>query len=183
MASWRTLLSAIRRIQTEILWLDPSRDFGPRPHPGASTGALRATEQRLGRPLPPSYRAFLEESDGWPRFFEGASLLGTANLGLRLYGDLVSAVFEAAETPVPDLGPPPRMRQHRPILIPFGVDLGATTLFAFNPTVVTPSGEYEVICWVNEIGVRRESFEDFLGMVLELCEYELEGQMVTHTAA
>jgi hypothetical protein len=183
MATWRTLISAIRRVQTEILWLDPSRDFGLRPHPGASTGALRATEQRLGRPLPPSYRAFLAECDGWPRFFEGASLLGTANLGLRLYGDLVSAVFEAAETPVPDLGPPPRWRQKRPILIPFGVDLGAATLFAFNPTVVSPAGEYEVICWVNEIGVRRESFEDFLTMVLELCEYELEGQMLTHTAA
>ncbi len=181
MATWRTLLSAIRRIQTEIVWLAPSRDFGLRPHPGASAQALAATEQRLGRPLPPSYRAFLAESDGWPRFFEGASLLGTANLGLRLYGDLVSAVFEAAETPVPDLGPPPRWQ--RPILIPFGADLGATTLFAFNPTVVTPGGEYEVICWVNEIGVRRESFEDFLAMVLELCESELEALMVMHSAA
>jgi hypothetical protein len=182
MATWRTLLTAIRKVQTEILWLDPSRDFGL-PHPGASTVALRAAEQRLGRSLPPSYRAFLMESDGWPRFFEGASLLGTANLGLRLYSDLVSAVFEAAETPVPDLGPPPRFANKRPILIPFGVDLGATTLFAFNPTVASPSGEYEVICWVNELGVRRESFEDFLAMVLELCECELEGQMLTYTAA
>ncbi len=183
MATWRTLLSAIRRIQTEIAWLQPSRDFGLRPQPGASAHALAATEERLGRRLPPSYRAFLAESDGWPRFFEGASLLGTANLGLRLYGDLVGAVFEAAETPVPDLGPPPRWPRPRPILIPFGADLGGTTLFAFNPTAVTATGEYEVICWVNELGVRRESFEDFLGMVLELCESELEGLMVTHSAA
>jgi hypothetical protein len=165
------------------MWLDPSRDFGLRAHPGASTEALKTAEQRLGRALPPSYRAFLAESDGWPRFFEGASLLGTANLGLRLYGDLVSAVFEAAETPVPDLGPPPRWRQPKPILIPFGVDLGATTLFAFNPTVVTASGEYEVICWVNEIGVRRDSFEDFLGTVLELCESELDALAMACAAA
>jgi hypothetical protein len=40
-----------------------------------------------------------------------------------------------------------------------------------------------VICWVNELGVRRDSFEDFLGMVLELCESELEGLLVSHSAA
>ena len=121
--------------------------------------------------MPPSYRAFLELHDGWPRFFDGASLLGTANLGLRKYEDLARAVFEAAETPVPDLGPPTRPRART--LIPFGADLEGTTLFAFNPSVVGPDGEYEVIAWVNELGVRHPSFAAFLDFILDLAKQDI----------
>jgi hypothetical protein len=109
--------------------------------------------------------------DGWPRFFDGASLLGTANLGLRKYEDLARAAFEAAETPVPDLGPPTRPRARS--LIPFGADLEGTTLFAFNPAVTQTNGEYEVIAWVNEIGVRHASFADFLDWIWDLGQQDL----------
>ena len=115
--------------------------------------------------VPPSYRAFLALHDGWPRFFDGASLLGTAHLGRRKYEDLARAAFEAAETPVP-LGPPRRPRAST--LLPFGADLEGTTLFAFNPAVTTPEGEYEVIAWVNEIGVRQPTFSAFLEFIVEL---------------
>jgi len=111
------------------------------PEPGGVSAGHQAREKRLRRNLPPSYRAFLQLHDGWPRFFGGASLLGTANLGHRKYEDLARAAFEAAETPVPDLGPPRRPRARS--LIPFGADLDGTTLFAFNPAVVQPDGEYE----------------------------------------
>jgi hypothetical protein len=174
MARWRTLLAEIRKIQSEIMWLAPHRDIGLEPNPKASLLAIAAAEERIGRALPASYREFLLEQDGWPRFFEGASLLGTANLGRRLYEDLAHAAFEAAETPVPELGPINPLRPPRRVLVPFGVDIQATTLFAFNPTVATPSGEFEVIAWVNEIGVRRDSFEGFLELVLEMCEAERE---------
>jgi hypothetical protein len=120
--------------------------------------------------------------DGWPRFFEGASLLGTANLGRRLYDDLVHAAFEAAETPVPDLGPVSLRPSPRRILIPFGVDLQATTLFAFNPTVALADGEFEVIAWVNEIGIRRESFESFLELMVELCVTERDARIAGDTS-
>jgi hypothetical protein len=170
-----SVLADIRRVQTEIMRAAPYRDLGLVPNPGASNAAIDAAEQRLGRVLPPSYRAFLARHDGWPRFFEGATLLGTANLGRRLYEDLARAAWEAAETPVPDVGPesvaPRRVER---VLIPFGVDLQATTLFAFNPAVAGPDGEYEVIAWINEIGVRRESFPTFLELLLELAEAELE---------
>ncbi len=165
------LLLKIREIHTEISWLQPFRDLGLIPNPAASEVALSRVEERMGRPLPPSYRAFLRLHDGWPRFFDGASLLGTANIGLRQYEDLARAVFEAAETPVPDLGPPTRPRART--LIPFGADLEGTTLFAFNPAVSGPDGEYEVIAWVNEIGVRQPSFAAFLDWILDLAEQDL----------
>jgi hypothetical protein len=185
MAAWQLLLREIRRVQTEIMRLAPYRDVGLVPNPAASAVAIAAAEERIGRPLPPSYRAFLETHDGWPRFFEGATLLGTAHLGVRLYEQAARAAFDAAETPVPDVGPPTRTKQQ--VLIPFGADLQATTLFAFvAPTVswaaagLRPdwptervTGELGVVAWINEIGVRRDSFDGFLDLVLELCEAEL----------
>jgi hypothetical protein len=122
--------------------------------------------------LPASYREFLALHDGWPRFFEGATLLGCSSIGLRRYEDLARAAFEAAETPVPDVGPPTRPRQRA--LIAFGADLQGTTLFAFDASSPQPNGELEVIAWVNEIGVRRPSFAEFLEFVLELTEAELQ---------
>jgi len=164
------LLIKIRETHTELSWLQPFRDLGLIPNPAASEVALKRAEKRLKHKLPPSYRAFLLLHDGWPRFFDGASLLGTAHLGHRKYEDLARAAFEAAETPLPELGPPRRPRART--LIPFAADLEGTTLFAFNPGVVQPDGEYEVIAWVNELGVRHPSFSAFLEWILELGEQD-----------
>lgn len=165
------LLIKIRELHTELSWLQPFRDLGLIPNPAASEMAVTRAEERMGLRLPPSYRAFLALHDGWPRFFDGASLLGTANIGHRKYEDLARAAFEAAETPVPELGPPTRPRARG--LIPFGADLEGTTLFAFNPAVTGADGEYEVIAWVNEIGVRQPSFAAFLEWILDMGEQDL----------
>lgn len=172
MNDWQPLLEKLRSTTTEILRVAPFRDFGLVPNPGASPDAICAAEERLGAPLPPSYRAFLARHDGWPRFFEGASLLGTACLGRGVYDDLARAAFFAADTPEPELGPPARRRAPSRLL-PFGVDLQSTTLFAFNRDVRDSSGEYEVIAWINEIGVRRASFTNFLELLVELAESDL----------
>ncbi len=163
-------LIRIREKHTQISWLQPFRDLGLIPNPAASEVAIKRAEKRLKHKLPPSYRAFLELHDGWPRFFDGASLLGTASLGHRKYEDLARAAFEAAETPLPDLGPPRRPRART--LIPFGTDMEGTTLFAFNPGVMR-DGEYEVIAWINELGVRQPSFSAFLDWILELGEQDI----------
>ena len=176
MANFSSLLTRTKELQTEILRLAPYRDIGLVPNPGASPGAIAAVEERIAHRLPPSYREFLALHDGWPRFFEGATLLGTANLGKRMYDDMARAAFEAAETPVPHLAPPSRV-QRAPI-VPFGIDLQGTTLFAFNPTVTRADGECEVVAWVNEIGVRRDTFAGFLEFVVEMCESELEGYQI-----
>jgi len=176
MANFSSLLTRIKAIQTEILRVAPYRDISLVPNPSASASAIAAVEARITHRLPPSYKAFLAQHDGWPRFFEGATLLGTANLGKRMYDDMARAVFEAAETPVPHLAPPSRAQ--RPPIVPFGIDLQGTTLFAFNPSVIRADGECEVVAWVNEIGVRRDSFTGFLEFVLEMCESELDGYQV-----
>src|SRR6187402_1493699 len=160
MAHFTTLLTRIKGLQTEILRVAPYRDLSLVLNPGASEHAIAAVEERISHRLPPSYREFLAQHDGWPRFFEGATLLGTANLGKRMYDDMARAVFEAAETPVPHLAP--RSHAARPPIVPFGIDLQGTTVFAFNPSAVHGNGEFEVVAWVNEIGVRRDSFAGFL---------------------
>jgi hypothetical protein len=166
------LVERLRDVQTEILRLAPYRDIGLVPNPAAAPSAVLALETRLGVPLPPSYRAFLSRHDGWPRCFEGASLLGSACLGNRVYDEFARSAFAAAESPEPDLTPVSRQSEYRHV-IPFGVDLQSTTLFAFNPSVVDADGEYEVIAWINELGMRRESFPSFLELLIELAEYEL----------
>jgi hypothetical protein len=176
MANFSTLLTRIKDTQTEILRAAPYRDISLVPNPGASSHAIAAVEERISHRLPPSYREFLAQHDGWPRFFEGATLLGTANLGKRMYEDIARAAFEAAETPVPHLAPPSRAQ--RPPIVPFGIDLQGTTLFAFNPSVTRTDGECEVVAWVNEIGVRRDSFSGFLEFVLDMCEAELDGYRI-----
>ncbi len=172
----KSLIRQIRELQTEILRRAPYRDFGVKPNRGASRTAIGAVERRLGRQLPASFCEFLRLCDGWPRFYDGATLLGTATIGRRTYEDLARRTFEAAETPIPDVGPP--SRQAPRILIPFGADLQGTTLFVFNPAVCE-GDEYEVIAWVNEIGIRRDTFPSFLELVVELCESELAGLLAS----
>ena len=58
-------------------------------------------------------------------------------------------------------------------MIPFGMDPKATTIFAFNPGVVRPDGEMEVIMWVNELGDRASCFADFLTTALEMLELDV----------
>ncbi|MBN2196067.1 MAG: SMI1/KNR4 family protein [Polyangiaceae bacterium] len=175
MPRWKQLVTEIRRVGTEILWLEPARDFGLSPRGGAAEHEIRGAEGRLGARLPPSYREFLREHDGWPCFFEGVTLLGTAHLGRGIYDDLARSVFLAAETPVPAReGPPVRMPPGPRALVPFGVDLRTTTIFTFDLDSRKLNGECEVVCWVNDIGIRCADFEGFLETIIELCHAELD---------
>ena len=167
MTEWRETLERIKSAQIEIMRTRPYKDFGLVPNPGASETAIAAAEARIGVRLPESYREFLALSDGWPRFYDGATLLGTANLGRREYEDVVQAVFRSAETPVPDVGPPSSRRVLRRPLIPFGVDLQGTTMFAFDRNQVGTKGELAVIAWVSELGLTFQGFDEFLSHVLE----------------
>jgi hypothetical protein len=167
MTEWRDRLEQIRRAQTEIMRTRPYKDFGLVPNPGAAESAIATAEARIGVRLPKSYREFLAVHDGWPRFYEGATLLGTANLGRREYEDVVQAVFRSAETPVPDVGPPSSRRVVRRPLIPFGVDLQGTTMFAFDRNQASANGELAVTAWVSELGLTFPTFDDFLTNVLD----------------
>jgi hypothetical protein len=183
MAPWQATLTAIRQIHTELAWLVPSGGPRLRQNPGASQYSIWVAERRIGQPLPPSYRAFLAESDGLSHFYEGACLLGTDRLGQRRYQNLLGSVCEREETPVPDIGPRTRRSRRGSDLIPFGADASGCTVFAFDPGALRRDGEYGVVCWINEIGLRCDSFEVFLRWVLELHEDELASRVAASSAA
>ena len=169
-ANWRDLLRAIRSRQTELMRQRPWRDSELMPNPSGREQQLADAESRLGRALPPSYRAFLTSHDGWPRFYEGAGLLGSKDLGREKHLDLVTQTFESC-FPASDEAPT-SASSHKPQLLPFGIDAAGTTLFAFDLDSQREDGEYEVVAWLNEVGVRRADFTSFLRLVLELCDSE-----------
>ena len=151
---WRVLSSSIRAVQMELKRRAPDRPIGLSGNPAAPESAIVVAELRLGRRLPPSYRQFLAFSDGWPRFFENADLLGTSEIGRHPLG--------AAE----------RSPGHERLL-PFGADKSGTSLFAFDTSVRLGDGELPVVAWVGGLGLDCRCFTSFLATVLQLCRAEL----------
>src|SRR6185295_7425409 len=129
-------------------------------NPAAPASAIVVAELRLGRRLPPSYREFLAFSDGWPRFFENADLLGTGEIGRY---PLDSAADRA-------------LANER--LLPFGADKAGTSLFAFDTSLRLGDGELPVVAWVGGLGIDCRCFTSFLATVLQLCRSELAAAKV-----
>jgi hypothetical protein len=151
---WSSLLSSIRTIQMELKRRDPGAAIGLSGNPSAPESAILVAELRLGRRLPPSYREFLAFSDGWTNFFNGASLLGTGEIGRTS-----SASHERLLA--------------RGRLLPFGADRSGASLFAFDTSVRLADGELGVVSWVGGLGLDCRCFTSFLATVLQLCRAEL----------
>jgi len=107
MDNWKETIARIREVKMDLSALDPQMGPAVAPPPGAALRAISAVERRIRSRLPPSYRAFLNEHDGWPLFYQGASLLGTRELSKASYSDVTRAAFAAYETPIPEVGPLP----------------------------------------------------------------------------
>jgi SMI1/KNR4 family protein SUKH-1 len=152
---WLNLLASIRAIQMELKRHDPSRAIGLSGNPSAPDSALVVTELRLGRKLPPSYREFLAFSDGWSNFFNGASLLGTGELGRTGFVDAHASVLARGR------------------LLAFGADRTGSTLFAFDTSIRLGDGELGVVAWVGGLGIDCRCFTSFLATILQLCRAEL----------
>jgi hypothetical protein len=161
---WRSLLGSIRTIQMELKRRAPERHIGLAGSPAAPESAILVAELRLGRRLPPSYREFLAFSDGWPCFFENASLLGTGEIGRSNH------VESASERLLP-----------RGRLLPFGTDQAGTSLFAFDTSVRLGDGELTVIAWVGGLGLDCRCFTSFLATVLQLSRAELASVKTAET--
>lgn len=153
---WQALLGSIRAIQMELKRREPQRSIGLSGNPSAPESALLVTELRIGRKLPPSYREFLAFSDGWTSFFNGASLLGTGEIGR-------TGAIEAAHERLLARGR----------LLPFGADRTGASLFAFDTSVRLADGELSVVAWVGGLGIDCRCFTSFLATVLQLCRAEL----------
>lgn len=171
--TWQDVVGDIRQRQTELMRRRPWRDSGLVPNPSGRCELVDAAEARLGVTLPPSYRAFLTQTDGWPRFYEGASLLSSRELGKPEHIQLVSETLASCRAPSPAAAPSGPVEK-KLLLLPFGIDAAGTTLFAFDLSTRREDGECEVVAWLNEVGVRRADFTSFMRLVLELCDSELE---------
>lgn len=145
--------------------LAPYRDLGLMPNPSASNQDIAALERRLAAPLPLAYREFLAYSNGWVRFFDGAHLLGTQDLG-------APALIDAAQSLLRRALPSGAYEERK--LLPFATDPQNTTLFAFDYT--RPDKEPSVVAWVQEIGVSAAGFAEFLDFLLTLSAAELGEQ-------
>jgi hypothetical protein len=152
---WRVLLSSIRALQMELKRCAPERTIGLSGNPAAPESAIVVAELRLGRRLPPSYREFLAFSDGWPRFFENADLLGTGEIGRVPMGASQERAMAGGR------------------LLPFGADRAGTSFFAFDTRVRPGDGELPVVAWVGGLGLDCRCFTSFLATVLQLCRAEL----------
>lgn len=161
-----SLLAEIRALKLDLARLDPRAGMPVLPPPGATPAALISVERKLGRALPAAYRELLELHDGFPQLYQGASLLSTSQLVRGSFVDVARMMIDLGEP-----GPIGATRR-RPALVPFGIDSGAETIFAFDCSA--PSGEPGILIWVNEIGVRLDGFAAFLDFVTEMLQADVE---------
>jgi hypothetical protein len=178
MDDWKQTVRRIRQVKLELSASCPALGPALAPAPGADPSSIAVAERRLRRRLPPSYRAFLQEHDGWPLFFQGASLLGTRQLSRTGFAELTVATFGAYETTLAEIGAR-AWREGGSPMIPFCVDPTGSIIFAFNPAAATRAGEMEVVFWINGIGDRCAAFPDLLSLVLEMLNNELVDRDVT----
>jgi hypothetical protein len=167
---WAAALAEIRRLNTELRRVHPYRDDGLVPNPPATRVQLAELQARLGFELPPSYQTFLLRHDGWSRFFDGVTLLGTQELGQSLHQ-------RAAQVLLDNSLRAPEKRAAR--LLPFGVDAQMCSVFAFD--VNCASAEKPVLAWVGELGIRADNFTKLLELLAQIAALELHSS--THTDA
>lgn len=172
---WLDAIRRIRALRLDLARKDPRRGMPVAPPAGAPEAAIVAAERRMGLRLPPSYRALLALHDGWPQLYAGAGLLGVRPLTRGAYLGVAQMVIEENEGAARYSGAvrtSPRARSAG--LIPFGIDPGAETLFAWDPKVQREDGELEVVVWMNGLGMRLASFAELLELLVDMLSAELE---------
>ena len=182
---WLESIHRIRVLKLELARLDPRGGMPVAPPAGAPEAAIAGAERRLGFPLPPSYRAFLALHDGWPQLYAGAGLLGVRALSRGTFVDVARMVIDERASEGSDAAEPPRRggRLRRGGLIPFGIDAGAETIFAWDTSAARSDGEMDVVLWVNDIGLRAESFPALVDILAEMLSSELEDRRARARAA
>jgi len=157
---------SIREREAVLPDLDPAaRASGWLGFPGASEGQLQAAEARLGRRLPPSYRSFLQVSNGWRQITHYIDRLwSTEEIAWHAdrHRDLIDAWVEGDRTygeppPIPDeeylvYGPAQKTTTMRTAYLYTALEIsgegwGGSGIFLLNSRVVTPEGEWEAWFW------------------------------------
>lgn len=124
--------------------------------PGPSKEELiEKLELKLGRRLPPSYRAFLMIQDGFPEFDGETNIMSVQDM-ISFYGDNSDSVLKKLDKEYKD----DSLRR----CIIFGRSETSISMYLFDPTQVTKDGEWKVLVFDEEDGVDEvyTSFQNFL---------------------
>lgn len=151
--SIRELLEYIVRTQTEIVRVLGDDDF-PVLAPPASAGAIARTEGHVGLTFPPSYREFLEESNGVRHFANEIDLVSVEDMRSREYESLTEEVRTIGWKIGERILVEGLIIAGRP---------GYRSVFLIDSTV-EPDGhrEHPVVHWSDTVLLRAASFREFL---------------------
>jgi hypothetical protein len=136
--------------------------------PPAGAAQLAELEQRLGYPLPPSYRAFLELHNGWDNFAGGSKLLAVEDHGREWVRERI-AFWDAL---IEDDSVNPFWCGCLPVL--FGED--ENHFLVMDPRTVREEGEMDFIDFDYAREFKRyATFTDFLREDLEIMRNLIAG--------
>ncbi|GAA3715938.1 SMI1/KNR4 family protein [Streptomyces tremellae] len=129
--------------------------------PGASEERLTALEERLGAPLPPSYRSFLAASDGWGRISLFMwELRGTDSVApLR---DAEPVTWEIIRGEDDDEWEEDRALMDRAVLVS---GHGDAQYWLLDPGDVSPDGEWAAYVWASWYPGLSERYASFAALV------------------
>lgn len=114
--------------------------------PGATPQQIAQAETRIGKPLPPSYRAFLAVTNGWrhPGFFVDLMWPTDEIEWFRVHNYDWITDWAAGEMALKGAKPPPPDSDTH--YLPFTLqisDVGDSAVFLLNPQTVRADGEWE----------------------------------------
>lgn len=172
---WHDTVRELRIRKLELARLDPRGGMPIQPPSGAAEHDLVRVEHRLGRPLPPSYRAFLLAQNGWPRFFQGAALFGVLPLARGTFVEVARMVLQDAElagsssaASLLGEGEDAPSSRERLAFIPFGMDSLAEIVIAWDLCAERADGELGVVVHTNGLGLHVDDFPSFLELCLDM---------------
>jgi len=129
----------------------------------ATAESLLALEKRIGKPIPPSYRAFLELHDGWKHFSGGVHLLSVEDQSsdwVREWLGMLDMAFVAIKEPNPF--------EHG--AVPIALGEGEHSFLLLDPSSSRSDGEMNFVAYY--FGEIQDTFEDFTSYLLRDMEIE-----------
>jgi hypothetical protein len=141
--------------------------------PPCSAVQLDTLQRRLGRPLPPSYRAFLDLHNGWDSVSGDAKILSVEDQS----SEWVAKRVEWLGVLFYDIGKDPFANGSLPVFL--GTD--ARNFVLLDPTTERPDGEMDLVAY--DLIREEERFPDFTAFLRQqlkvnqhLIERELKGK-------
>jgi hypothetical protein len=175
------LFQELRQIRYNISVIDNDRIFSQyfEPGNGASQEKIAKAELAIDRKFPLAYRDFLQICNGWKNFFFNLDLLSTDDFVSGTYNEFIEGLISVYEPIMDNLMSSPDWFDIRDCII-FGVNRVQGDLFLFN-LIEKNRGEFETVWWYNGVVERRDKFDGFLRMILELQERNYQDLQSTAT--